>query len=319
MALILYEDDVRALLNMPDTVNILEQAFAALAEGDALNSPRSRIVLNNGVLHILASAAPTLSVLGFKTYTTFREGVRSVVMLFSAQDGQLLAIIEADWLGRMRTGGTSGLATRYLARPNATVVGLIGSGKQAATQLMGVCAVRSITSVFVYSRNTLKCNIFCDEMSRLLNIDIRPVPSARQAVEFADILITATSSPEPVLQGEWLPPGCHINAIGSNWPVRRELDLATLQRSFLIVTDSIEQAEMEAGDFMIPADEGLFAWDRVYELAEIVGDNGLCRESPEDITLYKGLGTGLEDVATAALVYTLAQKQGFGIELALVP
>ena len=319
MALILREDDVRSVLNMLDTVDILERAFAALADGDAVNSPRSRIVQNNGVLHILASAAPTLNALGFKTYTAFREGVRNVVMLFSGQDGQLLAIIEADWLGRMRTGGTSGLATRYLARTDAEVVGLIGSGKQAATQLMGVCAARPITTAFVYSRNKQKCSIFCDEMARLQNIDIRPVSSARQAVEFADILITATSSAEPVLQGEWLQPGCHINAIGSNWPVRRELDFATLQRSFLIVTDSKEQAEVEAGDFIIPVNEGLFAWDSVYELADVVGGKGPQRELPEDITLYKGLGTGLEDVATAALVYRLAQEQGSGIELTLVP
>src|SRR5579863_2215599 len=135
MVLVLREDDVRRLLTMPDTVNVLEQAFIAMAEEVVANLPRSRIVMANGVLNILAAAAPTLGVLGYKTYTAFREGVRYVVMLFSAYDGQLLAIIEADWLGRMRTGETSGLATKYLARPDATVVGMIGSGAQAVTQL----------------------------------------------------------------------------------------------------------------------------------------------------------------------------------------
>src|SRR5216683_6522698 len=175
MALVLREKDVRLLLSMPDTVEVLEQAFAALAQNNALNRPRTRLVLANGVLHMLSAAAPSLGVLGFKAYTTFREGVRFVVMLFSAQDGQLLAIIEADWLGRVRTGGTSGLATKYLARPDATTVGLIGAGNQAVTQLMGVCAVRNITVVYVYSRNPQACKIFCDEMTRVLGVQVMPV------------------------------------------------------------------------------------------------------------------------------------------------
>src|SRR2546421_4467259 len=197
MALVLREEDVRILLTMPDTVAILEQVFGALADENAINLPRQRIKLLNGVLHVLSAAAPTLGVLGYKTYTAFREGVRFVVMLFSAQDGQLLAIIEADWLGRVRTGGTSGLATKYLARPDATTVGIIGAGNQAVTQLMGVCAVRNITVVYVYSRNPQACKIFCDEMTRVLGVQVMPVANARQAVEVADILITATSSSEP--------------------------------------------------------------------------------------------------------------------------
>ncbi len=160
MALVLREDDVRQLLTMPDTVTVLEQAFMALAEKTVANLPRSRIVMSNGVLNILASAAPALGVLGYKTYTAFREGVRFVVMLYSSKDGQLLSILEADWLGRMRTGGTSGLAAKYLAREDAAIVGLIGAGKQAATQLMGVCAVRHIAAVYVYSRTPHNCKDF---------------------------------------------------------------------------------------------------------------------------------------------------------------
>ena len=228
-------------------------------------------------------------------------------MLFSAQDGQLLAIIEADWLGRMRTGATSGLATKYLARSNATIVGLIGSGNQAVTQLMGVCAVRPISIIYVYSRNARVCKVFCDEMAKILNIEVRPVPSARQAVEVADILITATSSSDPVFQGEWLKLGCHINAIGSNWHTKHEIDLSTLQRSFLIVTDSRDQAQDEAGDFIIPAD-----------LSEVVGRQGPQRMAAENITLYKGLGIALEDIAVAAQVYFQAIERGFGLELPLL-
>lgn len=315
MALVLREKDVRHLLSMPDTVAVLEQAFTALAQDQASNHSRTRLILESGILHMLSAAVPPLGVLGFKAYTTFREGVRFVVMLFSAQDGQLLAIIEADWLGSMRTGATSGLATKYLARPNATVVGLIGAGNQAATQLMGVCAVRQISAVYVYSRRPRECEMFCDEMTRLLDIEVRPVATARLAVEVADILITATTSPEPVLHGEWLKPGCHINAIGSNWPQRREIDFSTLHRSSLIVTDSREQAHAEAGDFIIPANEGLFDWGRVHELADIVGGYEPPRETLDDITLYKGIGIALEDIAAAAHTYTLAREQNMGEEL----
>jgi ornithine cyclodeaminase/alanine dehydrogenase-like protein (mu-crystallin family) len=218
----------------------------------------------------------------------------------------------------MRTGGTSAVATKYLARANARTVGLIGAGQQAVTQLLGVCAVRPITSVHVYSRRQPERELFCHEMARLLNIEVVSVNDARIAVEGADILITATTARDPVLHGEWLKSGCHINAIGSNWVQRRELDFSTLQRSILIVTDSLEQAYKEAGDFVIPAEEGLFQWDRVHELHEIVADEELQRETPDEITLYKGLGIALEDVVTAAHVYSLAVKQGVGEEVDLL-
>lgn len=256
--------------------------------------------------------------LGYKTYTAFREGVRFVILLFSAQDGHLLALIEADWLGSMRTGAASALATKYLARPEFEIVGLIGAGHQAVTQLMGMCAVFPITRAYVYSRRVPEREIFCSEMTRLLHIDVIPVNSARRAVELADIVITATTAADPVLQGEWLRQGCHINAIGSNWAKKREIDLTTLQRCELIVTDSFAQAQKEAGDFIIPASENLLDWGQVYELAQVMLDNGPQRELPEDITLYKSLGIALEDIATAAHVYQLACQQRLGEETDLL-
>ncbi len=318
MALLLREGDVLSLLEMAGNVMVLEQAFGAWAQRNAVNRSRTRIVQENGVMHLLAAGVPSLGVMGFKTYTVFRSGMRSVVMLFSSLDGHLLSIIEADWLGRMRTGATSGLATKYLARQDASVVGLIGAGKQAYTQVMGVCAVRQVRAVYVYSRRLFECEKFCNEMMHRLSIEVRPVASARQAIEDADIVITATTSPEPVLPGDWLKSGCHINAIGSNWANRRELDLATLQRSSVIVTDSQEQARAEAGDFIIPANEGLFDWSRVSDLANVVAHHAPRRELSSDITLYKGVGIALEDVATAAHVYTLAREQGAGEEINLL-
>ena len=318
MALIVREKQVRELLSMRDTVTVLEDAFHAQSQGLVMNQPRTRLSFANGVLTVLAASAPTFGVVGFKTYTAFREGMRYVVMLFSAHNGELLAIIEANHLGAMRTGGTSAVATKYLARANVRNVGLIGAGQQAVTQLMGVCTVRSIASIRVYSRRSPERELFCHEMSRLLNIEVIPVDDVRAVVANADILITATNARDPVFHGEWLTPGCHINAIGSNWMQRREIDLSTLHRSMLIVTDSLEQAYKEAGDFVIPANEELFQWERVHELCEIVGDEGPQRASPEEITLYKGLGIALEDVVTAAHVYFLAMKQGLGEEIDLL-
>jgi ornithine cyclodeaminase/alanine dehydrogenase-like protein (mu-crystallin family) len=318
MALLLREGDVLSLLDMHGNIMVLEQAFGALAQENAVNLSRSRIVQDNGVMHLLAAGVPSLGAVGFKTYTVFRSGMRSIVMLFSTLDGRLLSIIEADLLGRMRTGATSGLATKYLARQDASVVGLIGAGKQAYTQVLGVCAVRRVRAVYVYSRRLPECEKFCEELMHRLSIEVRPAPSPRQAIEEADIVITATTSPEPVLPGDWLKSGSHINAIGSNWANRRELDLATLQRSRVIVTDSQEQARLEAGDFVIPANEGLFNWDKVSDLADVVAGHGPKREFEDEITLYKGVGIALEDVATAAHVYILARERGVGEEINLL-
>ncbi len=318
MALVLRESDVRSLLSMHDTLVVLKKAFEEQAKGVAINAPRNRLILPQGVLNILAAAAPDFGVLGYKTYTAFREGVRFVILLFSAQDGQLLAIIEAEWLGAIRTGAASALATKYMARPDSRAVGLIGAGKQAVTQLMGICAVLPISSVYVYSRNFQRCAVFCREMTHLLKVEVVPVAHAQEAVEGADIIITATSAREPVLFGEWLSPGCHINAIGSNWANRRELDSTILHYCSVIVTDSLEQARAEAGDFILAAEEGAFDWGQVHELAEVIGTGHVVRSTAEEITLYKGLGIALEDIVTAAHVYHLACQRGVGEQLKLL-
>ena len=319
MALVLREEDVHAVLTINDTLRVMEKAFSDLARDKATNRPRIRMVEEHGVMHLLAASVPSMGAMGYKTYTVFRSGMRFVVMLFSTHDGHLLSIIEAEWLGTMRTGATSALATNYLARPDSSVVGLLGAGQQAMMQLVGVCTVRKISRVNVYSRNLPACEQFCEKMSHGLKIPVRAAASPREAVEEADIVITATTSSTPVFPGEWLKQGCHINAIGSNWANRRELDLTTLQRCDLIVTDSCEQARLEAGDLIIPADEGLFDWDSVYELADLVEGNSPRRQSAEQLTLYKGLGIALEDIAAAALAYRLARERGLGSEFNLMP
>jgi alanine dehydrogenase len=318
MALLLREEDVHAVLTMSDTIRVVEKAFVALAQDKATNRPRIRMLDEHGVMHLLAASVPSMEAMGYKTYTVFRSGMRFVVMLFSTNNGQLLSIIEAEWLGTMRTGATSAIATNYMARPESSIVGLIGAGQQAMMQLIGVCTVRKISQVNVYSRNLPACEKFCEKMSHGLKIPVQPVANPREAIEEAHIVITATTSSTPVFPGEWLKAGCHINAIGSNWASRRELDLTTLQRCDRVVTDSCEQAKLEAGDLIIPADEGLFDWNGVHNLADLVESNIPLRQSADEITLYKGVGIALEDIATATLVYRLARERNLGSELNLL-
>lgn len=318
MALLLRDEDVRSLLEIPDTIDALELAFTALSHGNANNRPRMRVLQKNGILHVLAASYAGGGVLGLKTFTVFRQGVRAVVLLFSSEDGRLLTLVEADWLGRVRTGAATGLATRHLAVPEASHVGLIGAGKQAETQLMAVCAVRPVSHVAVYSRRLPQNEEFCQRMARQLQVTVVPAASAREAVEEADVVITATTSGEPVFSGEWLKPGCHVNAIGSNWARRREIDEETLQRASLIVTDSIEQARIEAGDLILPANAGSLDWESVWELADVVAGDGPQRNSSFDITVYKAVGAALEDITVASRAYLRARERGVGAEIDLL-
>lgn len=317
MALVLREEDVRRVLTMPDAVRVLDLAFRQLAAGEAENLPRSRILVagGRGVLHMLAASAPNQGVLGYKAYTAFRQGVRFVVMLYSAVDGQLLAQIEADWLGQVRTGAASGVATSYMARREANFVGIIGTGAQARTQLMAVCAVRQVKIVRAFGRDPDRLRGFCQTMEALLGVEVRPAASAEEAVREAEIVVTATTAREPVVRGEWLQLGTHINAMGSNWANRRELDDTAVERSGVVAVDAPDQARLEAGDLVIPAASGRFDMARVVPLAEIVAGRLPGRETPEQITLFKSLGIGLEDVVVAGHVYALARQHGLGEEL----
>lgn len=330
MALVLREDDVRAVLTMPDVVDVLDAAFRRQAAGDAANQPRSRIVLPEarGVLHVLSAYVPGQpghpdrngpGLVGLKTYTASTTGVRFVVLLSSAEDGRLLAIIEADWLGQMRTGAASGLATRYMARENARIVGLLGTGGQARTQALAMCAARPIERFLVYGRDESRRRAFCEEIAAHTGVTAEPVDSAEAAVRPADIVVTATTAREPILSGAWLRSGTHVNAMGSNWHNRREVDGETVERSAIVAVDALDQARLEAGDLMIPAAAGIFSFDRAVDLCNIVAGKAPARASDQQITLFKSLGIGLEDVATAGRVYELARERGLGQELELVP
>jgi alanine dehydrogenase len=311
MPLLLREEEVQALLSVGDAIEAMERTFRAQAEGRAVNLPRQRVRWPGGTLHVMAAGDLGSGYVGLKAYTAVGGQTRFVVLLFHAESGELLAIIEADRLGRLRTGAATGLATRCLARPDARVVGMIGAGRQAATQLMAVCAVRPIAEARVYSPTPERRAAFAHRMRETLGIPVQAVERPEAAVEGADILITITSAREPVLRGAWLRPGVHLNAAGSNALLRRELDEEAIARADLIVIDSRAQGQIEAGDFLEPLERGRLQWERVYELRDVVAGR-VGRAHPEQITMFKSLGIALEDIAVAAVAYERARAQGVG-------
>jgi alanine dehydrogenase len=245
---------------------------------------------------------------GFKTYTAASGRYRFYVYLYSIQGGELLSIIEANRLGQLRTGAATAVAARYMAREDAAVVGVLGSGYQARTQLEAVCKVRPIASARVYSPNHERRRAYAQEMSERLGIEVTPADSARRVVEAADILITATSSPTPVFDGAWLRPGVFVAAIGGAHPYVRELDDATIRLADLLVADDLAQARIESGELMMPASRGLILWEQVRQLWQVVGGVIAGRRSPQDITLFKSLGMALWDIAAAKVAYDKALK-----------
>jgi alanine dehydrogenase len=310
--LLLTEEEVRRILTMELALAAVEDGLRQLALEEAQNVPRARCQTDQTMLHLMAASAKGLGYLGYKAYATTRRGAHFHVALFDGKSGALLALMEADYLGQVRTGAASGVATQYMARPDATEVGLFGSGKQARTQLQAICKVRKIRRVQVYSPNAERRSLFCEEMSRLCQTDVMPVPRPEMAAEDKDIVITATVSREPVLSGHWLAEGTHINAIGSNFLSKAELDAVAVRRCDSIVVDSKDQARLEAGDFVQALEEGSIHWSDIHELGQVIVGRFTGRAHPESVTLFKSLGVAIEDVAVAAKVYAAAQAQGLG-------
>ncbi len=242
------------------------------------------------MLHIMAAADRGLGFMGYKAYASSQEGAQFHVALYDGGTGSLLALMQADYLGQMRTGAASGVATEYMARPDATEVGIFGSGKQARTQLQGVCKVRKISRVQVYSPNEQNRRRFAAEMSDLCGVEVKPVTRPETAAEDKDIVITATNSREPVLNGHWIAEGTHLNVIGSNFLGRAEIDAVAVRRCDSIVVDSKEQARIEAGDFVQALEDGSIHWAGVHELGQVIIGRYTGRAHAQDVTLFKSLG-----------------------------
>lgn len=313
MKLYLSEQDVLACLPMSKAIELVEGAFRQLADGSALNHPRRRVILPTGsVLHYMAAGTPDY--FGLKAYSANpKSGAHFEVLLYRSADGLPLSTLEANRLGQIRTGAASGVATKFLARADAGVAGIIGSGFQAVTQLEAIANVRSLKEVRVWSRSPEKRVAFAGLCAEKFGLNVRAAETGRQCVEGADIVITATNSKEPVLAREWISPGAHINAAGSNWAERRELptDLI-LDRSALVAVDSVEVAKIESGDILIPLREINGTSFPGVELAEIVAGKRPGRTSADQITIFKSNGLAVEDIAVAGYIYEEALKRCLG-------
>jgi len=317
MALLVREAEVAALLDMPAAIQAVEEALREHGLSQASNQPRRRVFVPGGALHVMAAALPGRGVMGVKAYTTVRGRARFVVLLFSATGGELLAVLEADELGRLRTGAATGVATKYLARADAHVVGMFGTGYQARTQAQAVCAVRAVRELRVYGRDAERWRRCCQELAPLLSCDVRAVDSPEQVVRGADILITITAAKEPLFDGRLLEPGQHVNAVGSNQLQKREVDDEAIRRASRIVVDQIEDAKIESGDLIGPVERGVVRWEQMSDLGRVVAGRTPGRERPDEITLFKSNGLALEDVAAACTVLERARAQGMGTEIPL--
>ena len=318
MTLLLTESDVRALLTVPVALEAVEESLRRQGNGELSLHPRRRLKLpDNALLHYMAAGDPVQGFIGMKLYTSVRGAVRFVVPLFRSATGEMAALIEADALGQIRTGAATGVATKYLANANARTAGIIGTGYQARTQLEAVAAVRRLERVRAFGRDPERRAQFCREMSARIGVEVEPVDAGEKAIRGADIVVTATSAMKIVLEGAWLSPGVHVNAIGANWAHKRELDDAAVARADVIVVDSIEQAKMEAGDLILSFASDAGRWDSVRELGGIVAGKIPGRAGANQITLFKSNGIATWDLAVAVKVYELAVAQGIGQSIPL--
>lgn len=317
MALFLSEADVKQLLTMEVALDAVAAAHRAHGLGRAIDIPRQRTRMPTAALHILQGALLDDGVFGYKAYTTSREANRFLVHLFEAGSGRLLAVVEADYLGMMRTGAAGGVAASHLAREDAATAGVFGAGWQAQSQIEALCRVRPIRRVNVYSRREDRRAAFCAAMSRRLDVDVRPAASAADAVCGADVVVTITPSAVPVFDGDWLEAGCHVTAAGANALIRREIDETTVRRASLICVDSRATALAEAGDLLPALEKGRLHERQMTELGELVAGVRGGRATTDEITLFESQGLAIQDLAVAGRLFRLATEQGLGREVPL--
>lgn len=311
----LNEKDVRQLLDMPTALEMVERALKDRALGRAIDIPRVRTKIPEGTQHVLQAAAPELGFIGFKYYYVTRNGKSMFVHLMRIADGKLEAIIEADWMGIMRTGAASGVAARHLAVEGASVLAQIGAGRQGVGQIEAVCKALPIKSVRVYARTRDRLEAWCKTQAQQLGIEVIAAESGAAALDGAHVVNVITKSATPVLPADWLQPGQHINAAGSNALNRVELHEAAVKRCDLVTVDSRGTAENECGDLLAAVETGMLHWESLTEIGEVIAGKKPGRTSAQQITLYESHGMGIQDVYVCARLLELARSRNVGAEL----
>ena len=318
MPLLLTDKEVNELMTMEDCVAVMEDLMGQTAQGLTWMQARTHMRTPQGFHHVMPGGIFGSKVVGIKIYTArYPAGSRFITVLHDSENGDLLALMQGGRCSQLRTGALSGVATRHMAREDASTVAIIGTGAQGRAQLEGVCAVRDVKSIRAFDIVPERCQAFAAEMQDLLGVEVTASTSAAECVKGADIVTTMTTSPNPVLLGEWLEPGMHINACGGNHWTRRELDEAAVGRADTVVVDSVDEAKRYGGNLVFPIETGVIHWGQVSELWEVASGRVSGRPSADAVTLFEAHGIGISDVAAAAYVYRKAVEQGLGTELPL--
>lgn len=325
MVLVIDRTDLERVLDYPAAISAVEEAFRELESNKAIMPVRLtiRVEPHDGVSNFMPAYLSGKDQLGIKVVSGFQKnkerfGLPTVIgsiLLLDARSGAPIAIVDGTYVTGVRTAAASAVATKYMAREDAETLGVFGAGVQGETHILAIAQVRKLSEVLVTSRDMAKCGEFCTRVSAKTGLKVRP--ASPEKVAAADIVVTATSSKTPVLDGGWVRKGAHVNGVGSHAPAARELDDKILSLSRIVV-DSLEANLKEAGDFLIPMAQNRFAKDRIHaELGEVVLGRKSGRDSRDEITLFKSVGLAIEDVSTASAAYERARATGVGREVAL--
>lgn len=322
---LLTRSDMQRALSMPDAIAAVREGFRQLSAGRAIVPPRPSVAVerHHGSLLMMPGFLPESSALGVKVLTLFDDNpkrklpfIHGLMLTFDAETGQPTALMDAGYLTALRTGAASGLATDMLARADARTAAIFGAGAQARTQLLAVCAVRQIERAWIYDAVPVQLERFIAEMRAKVSAELMPAANPVQAVAEADVICTATTSATPVFAGTDVKPGTHVNSVGSYHPDHREVDSEFVRRAAGIVVDSRDMALSEAGDLIIPIQEGVITRDDIYaEIGELVASERPARESADEITFFKAVGLAVQDLAVAQAMEQSAEKLGLGIEV----
>ncbi len=322
MSKLLKDAEVRSLLTMEDALAAVEASFRDVARGEAINVARQRGALHGATINAMGAISTALDLMAMKIYPIVRQdvtvGSSFQVLVYRISTGVLVAVLEAEALAQIRTGAASGVATKYLARPESRIMTLFGAGWQAQGQLDAISRVLpELKRVNVIGRSPERVQRFCAEMATRFDLEVVASRDPERAHAEADIVTTATGTSTPVFDGRSLRLGTHINAVGSNFAGKQEIDAVTVRRANRIVVDDIEVARIECGDLLHPDAAAGLDWSAIGSLADVVGGRMPARASRDEITLFESQGIGLEDLAVASVVIGLAEQRGIGTEIAL--
>jgi alanine dehydrogenase len=318
MTLFITEREVEQMLSVRAAIPLMEDVFRMAGEGTTENPPRYRMPMKNGFMQFGPAALHARQVAGFKVWANFGSPLKQLWdFVYNMESGELLAVIQAHLIGTFRTAAATAVAVKHLSPPDASVVGMYGSGRQAGAQLEAICAVRPVRKVRVYSRTRQKLEGFCRTMSEKLGITVTPAAEPEQVPRDADIVLTITKSDTPVLFGDWIARPCLVVGAGANHWYEREIDGKLVEQARLVVVDEKEHSKVESGDLLWAAAHGLLRWDRVWNLGDVVVGRAPVPDFAAGTILFESHGLAIEDVAIAARAYEIAKERGLGTEIRL--